>query len=102
MKIPFISSMGAGGKMDPLKIRIEDISKTRECKFAQQLRKMLKYKGIRDRVMTVFSEEIQSPQGLALTDGSHYKRSYYGTISYMPAMFGMTMASYVIRRLIGE
>jgi len=102
MKIPFISSMGAGGKMDPLKIRIEDISKTRECKFAQQLRKMLKYKGIRDRVMTVFSEEIQSPQGLALTDGSHYKRSYYGTISYMPAIFGMTMASYVIRRLIGE
>jgi tRNA A37 threonylcarbamoyladenosine dehydratase len=100
MKVPFISSMGAGGKLDPLKIRIADISKTRECKFAQQLKKMLKDKGIRDRVMTVFSEEIQAKESLALTDGSHYKRSYYGTISYMPAMFGMTMASYVIRQLV--
>lgn len=102
MKIPFIASMGAGGKMDPQKIRIADISKTRECKFAQQLRKMLKKKGIHDRVMTVYSEEIQPKESLAMTDGSHYKRSYYGTISYMPAMFGMTMASFVIRRLVGE
>lgn len=100
MKVPFISSMGAGGKLDPLKIKIADISKTRECKFAQQLKKMLKDKGIRDRVMTVFSEEIQAKDSLAMTDGSNYKRSYYGTISYMPAMFGMTMASYVIRQLV--
>ncbi|HRK80449.1 MAG TPA: tRNA threonylcarbamoyladenosine dehydratase [Saprospiraceae bacterium] len=102
MKIPFIASMGAGGKMDPQKIRIADISKTRECKFAQQIKKMLKQKGIHDRVMTVYSEEIQPKESLAMTDGSRYKSSYYGTISYMPAMFGMTMASYVIRRLLGD
>ena len=44
MKCKFISSMGAGGKLDPSRIKIADISNTKECKFAQQLRKMLKNK----------------------------------------------------------
>ena len=47
LKQPFISSMGAGGKLDPTRIKIADISKTKECKFAQQLRKILRYKGVR-------------------------------------------------------
>lgn len=100
LKYPFISSMGAGGKLDPTKIRIADISKTRECKFAQQLRKILKSKGVRKGVLTIYSEEIQQPHSLKLTDGSNYKKSFYGTIAYMPAMFGMTMAYEVLRRLM--
>ena len=99
MKMPFISSMGAGGKLDPSKIRLADISQTRECKFAQQLRKLLKGKGVTKGVLCVYSEEIQPRHSLRLTDGSRYKKSFYGTISYMPAMFGMTMAAEVIRRL---
>lgn len=99
MKQPFISSMGAGGKMDPSKIRITDVNKTRECKFAQQVRKMLKKKGIERGVLCVYSEEIQPRHSLKLTDGSNYKKSFYGTISYMPAMFGMTMAAEVIKRI---
>lgn len=99
MKAPFISSMGAGGKLDPLKIRIADISQTRECKFAQQLRKLLKGKGVSKGILCVYSEEIQSKESLKLTDGTRYKKSFYGTISYIPAMFGMTMAAEVIRRL---
>ncbi|MEZ5050312.1 MAG: tRNA threonylcarbamoyladenosine dehydratase [Saprospiraceae bacterium] len=102
LKLRSISAMGAGGKLDPSKIKIADISKTRECKFSQQLKKMLKRKGVKDGVMTVYSEEIQAKHSLALTDGANYKRSYYGTISYMPAMFGMTMAAYVIRKLINS
>lgn len=100
LKCPFISSMGAGGKLDATKIRIADISKTRECKFAQQLRKILKSKGVRKGVLTVYSEEIQLAHSLKLTDGSNYKKSFYGTIAYMPAMFGMTMAYEVLRRLM--
>lgn len=99
MKCKFISSMGAGGKLDPTKIKIKDISKTRECKFAQTVKKYLKANGVRDRVLTVYSEEIQIKESLQLTDGSNYKKSFYGTIAYMPAMFGMTMAYEVIRRL---
>lgn len=99
LKVKFISSMGAGGKLDPSKIRVTDIFNTRECKFAQQLRKMLKAKGIRRGVPCVYSEEIQPKHSLKLTDGSNYKKSFYGTISYMPAMFGMTMAAEVIKWL---
>ena len=99
MKVKFISSMGAGGKMDPGKIRITDISNTKECKFAQQLRKMLKKKGVDKGILCVYSEEIQPKHALKKTDGSNYKKSFYGTISYMPAMFGLTMAAEVIKRL---
>ncbi|MFZ1558948.1 MAG: hypothetical protein WAT37_03435 [Saprospiraceae bacterium] len=38
---------------------------------------------------------------MRLTDGKNYKKSFYGTISYMPALFGLTIASEVIRRLGG-
>ncbi|MEQ9307700.1 MAG: tRNA threonylcarbamoyladenosine dehydratase [Marinoscillum sp.] len=99
MKSKFISSMGAGGKLDPSKIKVADIGNTRECKFAQQLRKMLKNKGVDKGVLCVYSEEIQPKHSLRHTDGSNYKKSFYGTISYMPAMFGMTMAAEVIKRI---
>ncbi|MFD0992258.1 tRNA threonylcarbamoyladenosine dehydratase [Tenacibaculum geojense] len=99
LECKFISSMGAGGKLDPTKIKIADIKKVRECKFAQTVKKYLKNKGVRDGVLTVFSEEIQIKESLQLTDGTNFKKSFYGTIAYMPAMFGMTMAYEVIRRL---
>jgi tRNA A37 threonylcarbamoyladenosine dehydratase len=91
--------MGAGGKLDPSKIRITDVNKTRECKFAQQVRKLLKNKGVTRGVLCVYSEEIQPKHSLRMTDGANFKKSFYGTISYMPAMFGMTMAAEVIKRI---
>lgn len=97
-----ISAMGAGGKTDPSRIRIADISQTKECKFAQNVRKRLKRDaGIRNGIIAVFSEEIQPKEALRMTDGKNYKRSFYGTISYMPALFGLTMASEAIRRICG-
>ena len=42
MKLPVVSSMGAGGKLDPTKLQVVDISKTYNCHFAQQVRKNLK------------------------------------------------------------
>ncbi|MBK8671012.1 MAG: tRNA threonylcarbamoyladenosine dehydratase [Saprospiraceae bacterium] len=100
-KCKIISSMGAGGKLDPTRIRIGDISTTKECKFAQSVRKRLKKEGVRKGIIAVYSEEIQPKEALKLTDGKNYKKSFYGTISYMPALFGLTMASEVIRRLGG-
>lgn len=99
MKQPFISAMGAGGKLNPTKIKIADIKKTCECKFAQVIKKQLKSKGVRDGVLCVYSEEIQIKKSLKLTNGDNYKKSFYGTIAYMPAMLGMTMAYEVIKRL---
>ena len=99
--IPLISSMGAGGKMDPTSLMIKDISKTYNCVFAQQIRKMLKVNHqIKNGIECVFSPELPNKESLILTDGSNYKKSAYGTISYMPAIFGAVAASVVIRKLI--
>nr|MBZ1360469.1 tRNA threonylcarbamoyladenosine dehydratase [Dyadobacter fermentans] len=100
--IPIVSSMGAGGKMDPTQLKVVDISKTYNCPFAQQVRKNLKKAGIYKGIKAVFSTEEQIRESLILTDGSNYKKSAYGTMPYLPATFGATCASVVLRDLIGE
>lgn len=95
-----VSSMGAGGRFDPSQIKVADISKTFNCPFAQQIRKQLKAEGIKKGITVVFSPEQPPKESLMHTDGSNFKKSAYGTISYMPAMFGATAASVVIRNLI--
>ncbi|AJW64221.1 tRNA threonylcarbamoyladenosine dehydratase [Elizabethkingia miricola] len=101
-KIKIISCMGAGGKLDPSKVMVRDISKTRNCYLAKQVRKRLKKENINKGFRCVFSTEIQREDSLKMTDGSNYKKSFYGTISYMPAIFGLYAASEVIRYLIQD
>jgi tRNA A37 threonylcarbamoyladenosine dehydratase len=97
------SSMGAGGRVDPQKVRIAPIFETDCCRFAYKVRKGLRRKGFANaQIMAVYSEELVNRDSLQLTDGSNFKRSYYGTISYIPALFGINMASIVIRDLIAE
>ena len=100
-QIPVVSSMGAGGKLDPTLLKVVDISKTYNCPFAQQIRKNLKNKfGIKRGIKAVFSTELPAKDSIILTDGKNYKKSAYGTISYLPAVFGAVTASVVIRDLI--
>jgi tRNA A37 threonylcarbamoyladenosine dehydratase len=101
-RIPLVSSMGAGAKLDPTQLRVVDISKTYNCPFAQQIRKNLKNMGIKKGVKVVFSPEEPIKESLMLTDGKNYKKSAYGTISYMPATFGAVTASVAIRRLMNS
>ena len=101
-KIPLISSMGAGGKLDPTKLKVVDISETHECAFAACIRKRLKRLNIRTGFKAVFSTEVVLKESLMLTDGKNYKRSAYGTISYLPAAFGGVCASVVIRDLLSK
>jgi tRNA A37 threonylcarbamoyladenosine dehydratase len=98
----FISSMGAGGKLDASAVTISDISETYNCRFAKILRKRLKKMNIHSGFKVVFNNAELIPDSLRLTDGSNYKKSFYGTISYMPALFGLRMASEVIQDLISE
>lgn len=98
--IPIVSSMGAGGKLDPTMLRVADISKTIMCPFAQQIRKSLKKAGIFKGIKAVYSVESPIRESLMYTDGRNFKKSAYGTISYLPATFGSVCASVVIRDLI--
>ncbi len=95
-----IASGGAGGKTDPTKIEVVDVSETHHCVFMQMVRKRLKQEKIYKGIDFVYSPELQSKTALIMTDGANYKKSAYGTISYMPAAFGGVCASVVIQNLI--
>lgn len=98
-KVRIISSMGAGGKMDASKVKVTDIAKTVNCHLAKTIRKRLKKEKI-NKVKVVFSSEIQDECSLRMTDGSNFKKSFYGTNSYMPGLFGLHAAETVIRFLL--
>lgn len=99
--LPLVSSMGAGAKLDPTQLRVVDISQTYNCPFAQQIRKNLRNHGIYRGIPVVFSPEKPIRESLMLTDGKNFKKSAYGTISYLPATFGAVVASVAIRTLMG-
>jgi tRNA A37 threonylcarbamoyladenosine dehydratase len=96
--IPIVSSMGAGSKVDPTQVKIIDISGTYNCKLAYYVRKKLHTLGVYKGLKVVFSPERPSEKRMVLTENGP-KKSVIGTISYMPAVFGCTLASVVIRDL---
>lgn len=98
-RVKIISSMGAGGKMEASKVKVADITNTVNCMFAKTIRRRLKEYKI-DKLKVVFSSEIQDESSLKMTDGSNYKKSFYGTNSYMPGLFGLYMAETAIRYLL--
>lgn len=99
--LPVVSSMGAGGKFDPTMIRISDISETTDCPLARILRKKIHRLGIRDGFKAVYSPETVDKKKVIPASGEQNKASVVGTISYMPAAFGIACASVVIRDLSG-
>lgn len=102
-KVKIISSMGAGGKLEAAKVKVADISKTENCFLAKAIKKRLKTEAKIDKgVKVVFSSEIQDPDSLVKTDGKNFKKSFYGTSSYMPGLFGLYAAETVIRHLLKE
>lgn len=100
-QIPLVSSMGAGAKTDPAKMEICDIAKTHHCPLAHMLRKRLHKIGIRKGFTAVFSPEPVREGAMILCEEQN-KKSNMGTISYIPATFGIGCASVVIRGLIDE
>ena len=93
--------MGAGAKTDPTKMEICDIAKTHHCPLAHMLRKRLHKIGIRSGFRAVFSPEPVREGAMILCEEQN-KKSNTGTISYIPALFGIGCASVVIRGLIDE
>ncbi|WP_423128660.1 tRNA threonylcarbamoyladenosine dehydratase [Gaoshiqia sp. Z1-71] len=97
--LPIVSSMGAGGKLDPSLVQVSDISKSFNCKLARMLRKRLYKLGIRKGVPVVFSPEEVDKERVRIEE-SRNKKSTVGTISYMPPVFGCFCSSVVIRDLL--
>ncbi len=98
-RVKIISSMGAGGKMEASKVHVSCITKATNCMLAKTIRKRLKGEKI-DKLKVVSSSEIQDQSSLKMTDGSNFKKSFYGTNSYMPGLFALYAAETVIRYLL--
>ena len=96
--IPVISCMGTGNKLAPEKLQISDISKTHTCPLARSMRARLREAGV-SHVDVLFSTEVpRTPAVRCVEDG----RVIPATVSYVPAVAGMMLGGYVIRRLIEE
>ena len=80
------SSMGAGRKTDPQKIRTAEFWKVQGCPLARALRTRMKKAGLMpaSKIQCVYSEEISGEQG---------------TIAPVVGVFGMTLASMVINHV---
>lgn len=113
--IPIIASMGAAAKLDPTQIRVADISETNKCRMARSIRKLLKRQGIARGVKVVFSTEEYREQeqrsGGCKDDCScpnkddqlfscEHRRVILGSISFIPSIFGLTMAGVVVNDLL--
>lgn len=98
--IKLTSSMGSGGKLDPSKIRVADFADTYNCRLAYVLRKKLRKLDVHGGFKAVFSTEQVSREMIIPVEGEANKKSTVGTSSYIPAIFGCTLASIVIRDLI--
>lgn len=113
--LPIISSMGAANKLDPTKIAVADLFETQKCRLARIIRKQLRKRGISSGVRVVFSTEEflplgSEPAGCAADCicpnkedqrwSCEHRRVILGSSSYLPPIFGLTMAGEVIRALV--
>ncbi len=114
--IPVISSMGAANKLDPTKIHLDDISATRHCRMARSMRKILRQAGIDSGVRVVYSTEEHrqlDPASTSHCDNApvcpqrddrsfrcEKQKVILGSISFIPSIFGLTMAGAVVGELL--
>jgi tRNA A37 threonylcarbamoyladenosine dehydratase len=100
--ITLFSSMGAGGKLDPTQIRTGDLMDTTICKLAKQLRRHVRKRDVGRGIQTVYSIEpaITPLPPQAVERGR--PTAVNGTVSYMPSLFGLTLAGLAANALIGD
>lgn len=95
LNINVISSMGAGNRLDPLQIKVADINQTKNCPLAKTMRYELKKREIKN-VKCVFSLELPTEPNEKIINNESGKVTI-GSISYMPSMFGLVIASEIIK-----
>ncbi len=102
LEIPLISSMGSGGRLDPSLVREGFLHQTENCALARSVRRELRKNNFKAKLPVIWSPELVDKNRIKrLSDHSGGHASVVGTISYMPAIFGLFMAGAVIRHLLG-
>lgn len=110
LNIPVFSAMGAAGKIDPSQIRVGDISQSTICPLARRVRKVLRGHNVESGIQVVYSIEppimpfshtIVSSEQKENSLSRGRERMIQGSISYLPAIFGLTLSGMVIQHLTG-
>ncbi|MDK0864696.1 tRNA threonylcarbamoyladenosine dehydratase [Clostridium perfringens] len=112
--IKLMSSMGTGNKLNPAEFKVADIYNTKVCPLAKVMRYELRKRGVK-KLKVVYSEEIpRKPKvedvvtcktGCVCTGGTKKcsaKRQIPGSVSFVPPVAGMIIASEVVKDLIKE
>lgn len=97
--LSIISSMGAGAKRDISSVRTDDLSRSYNCNLARAIRKRLRKLGIIRGLPVVYSTELPQEDAIIEVSGERCKKSTAGTVSYMPAVFGLHLAAYVLEHI---
>ncbi len=100
--LPVASSMGAGGRLDPSRIVIGDLMDSEVCPLARVVGRRLRRRGIGRGILAVWSSEIPHPPLPPEAVGHGRPRAVNGTVSYMPALFGLSLAGSVVQRLLAR
>lgn len=107
--LPVISALGAAGKTDPSKVRLETLKNTSICPLARTLRRYLRSRGIGIDIPVVYSTERpvpshpDAPSPDTETSGTYIRgrlRRSLPSLSTLPAIFGLVAANYVILKLL--
>lgn len=104
--LPVISSMGAGGRVDGGQVRVGDLDETRICPLARLVRQRLHRLGVRTGIRCVYSVEParntlpHRPEDAGDHFGTGRRRTPIGTVSYMPALFGLRVAQEALGLLL--
>jgi len=112
--IKLMSSMGTGNKLNPAEFKVADIYNTKVCPLAKVMRYELRKRGVK-KLKVVYSEEMpRKPKvedvvtcktGCVCTGGTKKcsaKRQIPGSVSFVPSVAGMIIASEVVKDLIKE
>lgn len=101
--VAVLSSMGAGGRLDPTSIQVGPLAQTQICPLARELRKRLRRLDASLDYPVVYSPEVprKGTEHRPLDSPTPGRaRSVNGTISYLPALFGLTAAGWVVQALL--
>lgn len=100
--VPIISCMGTGNKLEPTRLEIADIYKTSVCPLAKVMRRELKARGVESLKVLYSREEAKKPLITYESEGQEARRATPGSVSFVPSVAGLIIASEVIKDLIRD
>jgi tRNA A37 threonylcarbamoyladenosine dehydratase len=102
MQLPVYASMGAGRRLDVRQVAVMDVMDTQGCGLARQVRQRLRKAGIGRGITCVASRELPRAAGPIEAVGEGRARVVNGTISYMPALFGIMLSGALLSDLLSS